>query len=325
MLEKQECHLSHVVAAALWEDAMVSQATETAYPHRDAGASTADTIDDTHTLILNRVSWSGVLAGAAIALVSQLILNMLGVGIGAATIDPASGGSPTAGAFSITAALWWTVSGIVAAFLGGYTAGRLSGQPSAATSGWNGLVSWAVSTLLLVYLLATAIGAVLGGTLSALGSTGRSAMEAASPMLGGDPFGAIAQQLRERMGNQGAQAARDAAIAAVSAAITGDQAQAKDARERAAQALATAQGISVDEARGQVAQYETRYRQAADQAKQRATEAADAASRAASLGGLFGTLALLLGAIAAWFGGRAGSVNAVVTEERQSFGRRPTL
>jgi hypothetical protein len=101
----------------------------------------------------------------------------------------------------------------------------------------------------------------------------------------------------------------------VRSALTGDQAQAQQARDRAAQALATAQNISVDDARRQISGYESRYRETAEQAKQRATEAADKASRAASLGGLFGAVALLLGAIAAWFGGRAGAVDRFATEE----------
>lgn len=311
-------------AAALREEHMVNQQSRPATrTPAGTGTSTPDTVDDTHTLILNKVSWSGVLAGASIALVSQLILNMLGVGIGAATIDPAAGDNPAASTFSITAAIWWTIAGIVAAFLGGYTAGRLSGQPNPATSGWNGLISWAVSTLIVLYLLASAVGGILGGTLSALGSTGKSAIEAAGPMLGAAPFSAIEQQVRDKMGNQGAQAIRDAAVAAVRSAVTGDQSQAQQARERAAQALANAQNISVDDARRQVAEYETRYREAAEQAKQRATEAADAASRAASMGGLFGAIALLLGAIAAWFGGRAGSVNRFMTGERAALRQQP--
>ena len=301
---------------------MVDQATGAGRAPYRAGASTADTLDDTHTVILNRVSWSGVLAGAAIALVAQLILNMLGVGVGAASIDPAGGDNPAASTFSITAALWWTISGIIAAFLGGYTAGRLSGQPHATTSSWNGLISWAVSTLVILYLIATAIGGILGGTLNALGTAGRSAIEAAGPMIGADPFQSIEQQMRQTMGDQGAQAARDAAIAAVRAAVTGDQGQAAQARDRAAQAIANARNISTDEARQQLAQYEAQYRQAAEQAKQRATEAAGAASNAASLGGLFGAVALLLGAIAAWFGGRAGAVNRL-EERRAAFRERP--
>jgi hypothetical protein len=132
-------------------------------------------------------------------------------------------------------------------------------------------------------------------------------------MVGGDPFSSIEQEVRQRIGDQGAQAAGDSAVAAVRAAITGDPAQAEQARENAAQALANARGMSLDDARRQVAEYETRYRQVANQAKERAKQAADTASRVASTGGLFGAIALLLGALAAWFGGRAGSVNPIVT------------
>jgi hypothetical protein len=133
-------------------------------------------------------------------------------------------------------------------------------------------------------------------------------------MVGGDPFSSIEQEIRQRIGDQGAQAVGDAAVAAVRAALTGDQAQVEQARERAAQALANARGTSVEEARRQVSEYESRYQQVAEQAKQRATEAADTASRIASQGGLFGAISLLLGALAAWFGGRAGSVNRIVTK-----------
>jgi hypothetical protein len=292
--------------------------THTIPPEEAAGfgTSTAETIGDTHTVLLNRVSWSAVLAGAVIALASQLILNMLGLSIGAGSIDPAAGDNPAASTFSVAAGLWWTVSGILAAFCGGYTAGRLSGQPHPITAGWNGLVSWAVSTLIVLYLLASAIGGVLGGTLGALGGAGKSAIEAAAPMIGSsDPFSGIEQEMRQRMGDQGATAARDAAVAAVRSVLTGNAAQAQQARDRAAQALASAENISVDEARRQLSEYENRYRATADQVKQRAAEAADKASHAASLGGLIGAIALLLGAIAAWFGGRAGSVERFATEE----------
>ena len=63
------------------------------------------------------------------ALVTQLVLNMLGIGIGAATLDPATGDNPSATSLSIGAGLWFTLSGILAALVGGYAAGRLAGQP----------------------------------------------------------------------------------------------------------------------------------------------------------------------------------------------------
>ena len=49
--------------------------------------------------------------------------------------------------------------------------------------------------------------------------------------------------------------------------------EAAQAREGAAQAIAHAENMSVEDARRQVQQYEQQYRQAVDQAKQQATEA----------------------------------------------------
>jgi hypothetical protein len=41
------------------------------------------------------------------------------------------------------------------------------------------------------------------------------------------------------------------------------------------------------------------------------------------MGGIFGAIALLLGAIAAWFGGRAGSVNRFMTGEKAALRQQP--
>jgi hypothetical protein len=73
--------------------------------------------------------------------------------------------------------------------------------------------------------------------------------------------------------------------------------------------LAKAQNIAVDRARTQVAEYEQQYRQIVDEAKRQATAAADATAKAVSRGALFGAIALILGAIAAWFGGRIGALD----------------
>ena len=97
------------------------------------------------------------------------------------------------------------------------------------------------------------------------------------------------------------------------ALVTGDPSQAQAAREQAAAALAQAQNVPIDQAREQVAQYEQQYRQTVDQAKQKAATAADAAAKAASRAALFSVLALALGALAGWFGGRAGAVDPTLT------------
>jgi hypothetical protein len=278
--------------------------------------------EDIRTVLLNEISWGAVIAGVAVALVVQLLLNMLGIGIGVATLDPMTGDSPEARTFSIIAGIWWTVCGIIAAFTGGYAAGRLAGRPKPETAGWHGLSAWAVSTLLVVGLMAATASTVVGGALNlvagaagGLGRTATTAAQTAIPTIAQttDPFAGIEQSLRAATGGEDPAALRDAAIAAVRGVVTGDEAQAADARERAAQALARMQNISIDEARTRVGNYEQQYRQAVDRARQRAREAADAATKIVSRAALFGFFALALGAVAGWFGGRAGAVDPTIT------------
>src|SRR6202140_3559138 len=126
--------------------------------------------DDIPTKILNHVSWGAVFAGATIALIMQIILNMVGVGVGLSTIDAAAGDTPSAGSLSVGAGIWWVISGIVAAAVGGYIAGRLSGKPSESTTAYHGLIAWAVSTLIVVYLLSTAASGLIGGAASSASS-----------------------------------------------------------------------------------------------------------------------------------------------------------
>ena len=92
--------------------------------------------------------------------------------------------------------------------------------------------------------------------------------------------------------------------------ISGDQATLDDARNKAAAALARAQNIPVDQAEAQVADYETQYTQSMQMANEKAVEAAQSASKMLSTGAIVAFAALLIGAIAAWFGGVAGTVRA---------------
>lgn len=288
--------------------------------------SPATPAEDVRTVLINKVSWGAVLAGVVLALVVQLLINMIGVGIGAATLDPGTGDNPTATSFSIGAGLWFLVSGILASLAGGYAAGRLAGGPKESTAGWHGFTTWALTTLVIFYLLTSSIGGLLGGAYSTMtsalgsvastvGSTAQTAAVAAAPGLSNltDPFSSIEQSVRSATGGNDPAALRDAAVAAMRAAVTGDEAQAKDARERAAQAIAAAKQVPIEQARTEVQQYEEQYRQTVEAAKQQATEAADAAATAVSRGALFGALGLILGAIAAFFGGRMGAVEPTLT------------
>lgn len=289
---------------------------------RSADLSFTTPAEDARTVLLNKVNWGAIIAGAVIALIIQFLLSLLGVGIGAATLDPATGNNPDAGTFSLVSAVWYAVTGIIAAFAGGFIASRMSGRTLASSGALHGLTSWAVTTLFLLYLLTTAVGTLVGGALNGLGAiaggignTVATAAEAAAPALAEetDPFAGIQDQISQATGGTDPEALQNAAVSAVRAAMTGDEAQAEQARETAAQALARSQNIPVEEARTQVEGYQQQYQETVQAAQEQATAAADAAASAASTGAIAAFFALLLGAVAAWFGGRAGIAAPIAT------------
>jgi hypothetical protein len=184
--------------------------------------------EDARTILINNVSWGGVFCGVFVALVIQLILNLFGIGIGASTLDPGTGDNPSATSFSMVAAIWWAVSGIIASFAGGYAAGRLGGRPKESTAGWHGLIAWALTSLLIFYLLTSAVGSIVGGAFNTLtsaagnvastaGGAVQTAAQTAAPGIAqaSDPFASIQQSLRSASGGNDPTALRDAATAAV--------------------------------------------------------------------------------------------------------------
>lgn len=279
-------------------------------------------VEDIRTVMINNVSWGAVLAGVFLALVAQLMLNMLGVGIGAAKLSPLSGDSTSASTLSLGAGLWWAVSGIIAAFIGGHTAGRLSGKPKESTAAWHGLTAWALATLFVGLVISTSVGSLVGGALSAVGGVTQAATQAAAPVVARavDPFEAIELDLRAGSAGEDPAALRETASASVRAVLTGSPERAQEARDRAAAVMARYLNINPDEARTRLASYEQQYRQAIEMARQRALEAADVAARTASRAALLAFLALVLGAVAAWFGGRLGTIHPTITEQDYQAG-----
>ena len=258
--------------------------------------------------LLNKVSWGAIFAGVTIALVTQVILTLLGAGIGIAAIDPTGSASsnPSATGFSIGAAVWTVVSALISAFAGGYIAARMSGRADRLAAGLHGLTTWAFTTLLVLYLLTTTVGSLvgraIGGVTSAVGNLGQSAIQSAAPALANaNPLDAIREQVRSTGTDPEALQAR--AVDAIRAVVTAEQ-----ARNQAAQALAEARGIPVDQARQQVTQMEQQYQDALQSAKQTATQAAEATASVVSTGSLLAALGLLLGAGAGFLGGRSGAV-----------------
>ncbi len=144
----------------------------------------------------HRVSWAAIFAGVTVALVTQLLLGVLGIAIGASTIDPLHQQDPTSG-LGNGAGVWFVVTGLLSLFAGGWTAGRLAGIPRTVDSSLHGVLTWGLATLFTFYLLTTGVGAIIGGAARALGqgaSLVGQGVASASPQVGD----AIRGQLKEQ-------------------------------------------------------------------------------------------------------------------------------
>ena len=295
--------------------------------------------EDARSIMINTVSWGAVFAGVVVALTTLLILNMIGIGIGAATLDPGTSDNPAASTLSIGAGVWFGAALILAALAGGIAAGRLSGRTKASTARWHGLTSWALMALLVVWMIGSSVGSLIGGAFGTLSSVVGGVANVAGNVAGAasstiadaagaalpDSFAGVEQSLRSVVPADANPAqARDSAIAAVRAAVTAGPDQADAAKQQAAQAVSTAFGIPLPEAQARVDQLQTQYnqaidsaQQAAEQAKQAAIDAADVATKAVARSALIAAVGLVLAGIAAWIGGGLGTVEPTVTARRR--------
>lgn len=129
-----------------------------------------------------RVSWSSIFAGGAIALVTYLVLSVLGTAIGAGAVDPMAQGNPLSG-FGTGAGVWLFVSTLIAVAAGAWVAGRTAPD----RGGLHGLLSWTVTTLLTTWLLASLAGSLVGtaGNIAGKGlSLAADGVAAAAPGVG---------------------------------------------------------------------------------------------------------------------------------------------
>ncbi|MBL1167157.1 hypothetical protein CIW02_25805, partial [Escherichia coli] len=128
------------------------------------------------------VSWGSVLAGSAMALVTYLILSVLGTAIGVSAVDPLHEGNPLSG-FGTGTGIWLFVTTLVSLAAGAFVAGRTSPN----RGGLHGLLSWAVTTLLTTWLVISVASGVVGLAGSAVGkglSLAGNGIAAAAPGIG---------------------------------------------------------------------------------------------------------------------------------------------
>lgn len=292
------------------------------------GTSPAEAVDVRFSR--KRISWGAVLAGVIIVLVVQLLLSLLGLGVGASTIDP-TGETPAASTLGIGAGVWWVVSALIAVLAGSWVAGRLAGSPERSDGMLHGLVTWGLSTLLVMWMLTTTLSSLIGGAFGVVGSAlqtaGQGAVAGATAGMAqagrsGDPLAQIEQQVDRVLSRVSpeAQQARQQLEQAISddrvretvqrVITAGPDAVTPQDRETAINGLVQYGGMSRPEAERRLAEWEAGYRETEQQAR----EAAEASADAVSQGALWSFVALALGAAVAAFGGMLGAPRDTVVE-----------
>ena len=125
-------------------------------------------VTEVHRPFYRHVSWSAIAAGLAVAMVVQIILTMLGVSIGAATVQPLEERNPVEG-LGVGAGIWWFVTGLISLFVGAFVAGRLAGVFRRKDGALHGFLMWSTATVV-AFVIAGMAGGFFGtGAMSAMG------------------------------------------------------------------------------------------------------------------------------------------------------------
>ena len=285
-----------------------------------------------------RVSWSAIFAGVVLVVAIELLLGLLGSGVGLGFVAPNAGGAAdvgglSAGGFSIGGlsqgvGLWLLASTVIALAIGGYAAARLAVVARRFDGVLHGLVVWGLTLLLAAWLIGSAVGGLIGGVSSviggpvsavatALGGAASAGGQAAKPdferVSGLDP-NLLRQQAESLLQSptppDPASMNRADAVQAIGVqlpelAAGGDRMAA--AKQRIVAIVAAQAHISSADAEKRVDDAQARFGQAKEAATQTAQQAARASAAAASHVSLLGFAGLLIGAIAAGGGGALAS------------------
>lgn len=313
--------------------------TSTYDPRLPRAATTASPAVDTTTFVSGgshihrRVSWAAIFGGVILVVAIQLLLSLLGAGVGLGTVDTNAGSTPAASSLGIGAGIWWVLSSCIALLVGGYVAAWLAGIETRFDGVLHGLVTWGIASLLTFWLLTSAIGGIIGGGFSALGTVASAAGSGVSQMAkplaqaAGVSPDMIQQQaqayLQPTNPDPATMSPQDAQkeIATNLATYAGGGADAPAAKERVITIMAAQMKVSHDEAAKRFDDTQAKLKQARDQAVQTAKDAADASAAAASKTSFAAFGVLLLGLIASGIGGSFAVQRRLLVTRRTVDGR----
>lgn len=282
---------------------------------------------------IRRLSWQAIFGGLIIALAVQLLLTVLAISIGATIINPLIQQKPGEEA-GLTTAITWIVISIISLFAGGWVAGRMSGLGRTSEGAVHGLVTWGAATLISAYLLSTAVGAALGGvgklisqalptagqmTVAGLESQGGMGSAMNNPMNSG--WSSIRQEAqgiaqknaptptgRTAEAEPGQNQSSKQLISALDRMFSHGENINPNDREAVVNVLVTQDNMNRADANQTVDRWIKTYQQSKTQINQSARQTGQAITQGISMAGWWCFIALVLGAIAAAWGGSRGAL-----------------
>ncbi len=288
-------------------------------PDRDLPPGTVTSVESLEYLApIKPIAWGAVFAGVVLAIGIQVLLNMLGAGIGASTIDPLRGNTPDAQVLGIWAAVWWILSSLIALFVGGWTAARLAGISRQVDGMLHGFLAWALSTLVVFYFLGTVVGGLIGGTFNLIsGGVAAVAPQVADAVASEADISwkNIKQEARQLLRSGGATSDQEIDSLLGRLIRKGKAVASGVDREEVVAGLMARTDMSREEAKRTVDNWITTYGRATAEANQQARQVADTTADAVAKASIWGFLALLIGAAAAGFGGVMGTPRTPVVAQ----------
>lgn len=263
------------------------------------------------------INWAPIIAGAFAASTLTFILMLLGSGLGLTMVSPWANESASVTTFAVSTAIWLVIVQWLSSGLGGYLTGRLRTRwvnihtdETFFRDTAHGFMAWALATLLVVFVLGSAMtaaigtgvqaastvasGAAMGASAGANANTGDGNATGATSYFVDALFRPADPARLAAMGPEGdAAAAAQASRILVASAAAGEVSA--DNSTYLGQLVVARTGLSETDATARVDAVLSQV----EQARVSTQEAADSARKAGATFALVGALSLIIGAFIA--------------------------
>lgn len=259
----------------------------------------------------SHVSWGAIIAGAVVAVAVGAMLNLLGLATASSLVETVSRETPTAQSMAVGSGIWLAVTTALGIFIGALVAARLAGTWDTMDAALHGLAVWAVSMLIAMTLVGSAVSGGVAAGARGLGDIAGGAVQAAGAGASAIDPEQMLERLSGRLFGQAdaAQTPREQAVAEATeifARRLRDGSWSGQDRQRLETLVANVAGVPQQEAAQRIQQTEAAIQSGIRQAEETARQAADAAAKSAAVAAFWAFAAMLLGIGAAVLGARMG-------------------